>query len=86
VVEQEIQRQPLMDKLSANLRSENMRRIRSSGTRPEMLVRRLAHGMGYRFRLHRKDLVSRIWFSPAAVTERVNDSHDDVDGLSSTAS
>lgn len=48
-----------MDKFSANLRSENMRRIRSSGTRPEMLVRRLALGMGYRFRLHRKDLPSK---------------------------
>lgn len=48
-----------MDKLSANLRSENMRRIRSSGTRPEMLVRRLALGMGCRFRLHRKDLPSK---------------------------
>jgi DNA mismatch endonuclease (patch repair protein) len=45
-----------MDKLSPDRRSENMRRIRSAGTKPEMLVRRLAHGMGYRFRLHRKDL------------------------------
>lgn len=33
-----------------------MRRIRSKGTKPEMLVRRLAHRLGYRFRLHRKDL------------------------------
>lgn len=33
-------------------RSENMRRIRSTGTAPEMVVRRLAHGMGFRFRLH----------------------------------
>jgi DNA mismatch endonuclease, patch repair protein len=37
-------------------RSENMRRIRSKGTKPEMLVRRLVHGMGYRYRLHRPDL------------------------------
>lgn len=33
-------------------RSENMRRIKSKGTKPEMLVRRLVHGMGYRYRLH----------------------------------
>ncbi|HET6378089.1 MAG TPA: very short patch repair endonuclease [Methylocella sp.] len=37
-------------------RSENMRRIRSKDTKPEMLVRRLAHKMGYRYRLHRRDL------------------------------
>lgn len=33
-------------------RSENMRRIKSKGMKPEMLVRRLVHGMGYRYRLH----------------------------------
>lgn len=33
-----------------------MRAIRSKGMKPEMTVRRLAHGMGYRYRLHRKDL------------------------------
>jgi DNA mismatch endonuclease (patch repair protein) len=37
-------------------RSENMRRIRSKGMRPELAVRSLVHGMGYRYRLHRKDL------------------------------
>ena len=37
-------------------RSEVMGRIRSSDTRPEMMVRRLAHAMGYRYRLHRRDL------------------------------
>lgn len=30
--------------------------VRSTGTKPEMAVRRLAHALGYRFRLHRKDL------------------------------
>lgn len=30
--------------------------IRSKDTGPEMLVRRLVHSMGYRYRLHRKDL------------------------------
>jgi len=33
-----------------------MRAIRSRDTQPELIVRRLAHRMGYRFRLHRKDL------------------------------
>lgn len=37
-------------------RSENMRRIRSKNTAPEMTVRHLVHGMGYRYRLHRKDV------------------------------
>lgn len=33
-----------------------MRRIKSKGMKPELAVRRLAHRLGYRFRLHRKDL------------------------------
>jgi DNA mismatch endonuclease (patch repair protein) len=33
-----------------------MRRIRSADTRPEMVVRRLVHGMGFRYRLHVKTL------------------------------
>ena len=33
-----------------------MRRIRSKNTSPEMTVRRLVHSMGYRYRLHVKDL------------------------------
>ena len=37
-------------------RSENMRRIRSKGMLPELAVRSMVHRMGYRFRLHRKDL------------------------------
>ncbi|MFC4523250.1 very short patch repair endonuclease [Cupriavidus pinatubonensis] len=37
-------------------RSENMRRIRSKDTAPELLVRRLVWSLGYRYRLHRKDL------------------------------
>lgn len=37
-------------------RSFNMSRIRAKDTRPEMLVRSLVHQMGFRFRLHRKDL------------------------------
>jgi DNA mismatch endonuclease (patch repair protein) len=37
-------------------RSRIMRAIKSADTAPEMAVRRLVHGMGYRFRLHRRDL------------------------------
>jgi DNA mismatch endonuclease (patch repair protein) len=45
-----------MDKLSPQRRSANMARIRSKNTNPEIVLRRLIHGLGYRFRLHRKDL------------------------------
>jgi len=37
-------------------RSENMRRIRSKDTAPELIVRRLIHSLGYRYRLHQTDL------------------------------
>jgi len=33
-----------------------MRRIKSKDTKPELIVRRLAHRLGFRYRLHRKDL------------------------------
>jgi DNA mismatch endonuclease (patch repair protein) len=45
-----------MDTLTPEVRSEVMRRVRSKNTRPEMAVRRVLHGLGYRFRLHRPDL------------------------------
>ena len=48
-----------MDKITAERRSWNMSRIRSANTSPERLVRSLLHRMGYRFRLHRKDLPGR---------------------------
>lgn len=37
-------------------RSANMRAIRSKDMRPELEVRSHVHKLGYRFRLHRKDL------------------------------
>ena len=40
-------------------RSEIMSRIRGRGTKPEVIVRRIAHRLGFRFRLHRKDLPGR---------------------------
>lgn len=48
-----------MDNISPERRSENMRRIISKGMKPEVEVRRLVHKMGYRFRIHRKDLPGR---------------------------
>lgn len=46
----------MTDTLTAEERSERMRRVRAADTKPEMVVRRLIHGMGYRYRLHGKDL------------------------------
>ncbi len=48
-----------MDRISTEHRSWNMSKIRSANTSPELLVRSLLHRMGYRFRLHRKDLPGR---------------------------
>ncbi len=36
-----------------------MSRVRAKDTRPEMIVRRLVHSLGYRYRLHRGDLPGR---------------------------
>jgi len=46
----------MTDKISTSERSWNMSVIRSTGMKPEMLVRSLVHRMGYRYRLHAKDL------------------------------
>lgn len=46
----------MTDQLSPERRSNNMRRIRSRDTIPEMAVRRRLHGLGYRYRLHARDL------------------------------
>jgi DNA mismatch endonuclease (patch repair protein) len=45
-----------VDTLTPERRSHNMRAIRSKNMLPELMVRRLVHKLGYRFRLHRKDL------------------------------
>jgi DNA mismatch endonuclease, patch repair protein len=45
-----------MDTFSPQKRSAIMRRVRSVNTRPEMKVRSLLHRLGFRFRLHRKEL------------------------------
>lgn len=46
----------MTDPLSPAQRSALMSRIRGKDTQPELAVRRLLHAMGYRFRLHRRDL------------------------------
>ncbi len=45
-----------MDTINVERRSSNMRAIKSKNTHPEMVVRKIVHAMGYRFRLYRKDL------------------------------
>ena len=37
-------------------RGKTLRAVKSKNTKPEMAVRRLVHDLGYRYRLHRKDL------------------------------
>ena len=45
-----------MDNLSKQERSERMSRIKGTDTGPEMTVRRIVHGMGFRYRLHVREL------------------------------
>jgi len=45
-----------MDTLTPEQRSERMSRVRSKDTKPELIVRRLVHGMGFRYRLHVRDV------------------------------
>lgn len=46
----------MADTLSPAQRSERMSLIRGKDTRPELVGRRMVHRLGYRFRLHRRDL------------------------------
>lgn len=45
-----------MDSVSAARRSEIMARISSKDTKPEMLIRRMLHRLGYRYALHNRKL------------------------------
>jgi DNA mismatch endonuclease (patch repair protein) len=45
-----------MDTVDPTRRSAMMAQVKGKNTAPELRVRRLAHAMGLRFRLHRKDL------------------------------
>lgn len=46
----------MADSVSPERRSQIMGAVRCNGTKPELIVRRAAHRLGYRFRLHRRDL------------------------------
>lgn len=46
----------MADVLTPDQRRRNMAAIKGKNTKPEMIVRRLIHSFGYRYRLHRKDL------------------------------
>jgi DNA mismatch endonuclease (patch repair protein) len=45
-----------MDVVDKVRRSAMMARVRGKNTTPELLVRRAAHALGYRYRLHRRNL------------------------------
>ena len=46
----------MTDNRSSALRSKTMSAVRQKHTGPELAIRRLLHGLGYRYRLHRKAL------------------------------
>ncbi|MDD5005049.1 MAG: very short patch repair endonuclease [Candidatus Omnitrophica bacterium] len=45
-----------MDRISKEARSRNMAAIKGTNTIPEMAVRRMLYSLGYRYRLHKKNL------------------------------
>lgn len=49
----------MADWLTVEQRRRVMQAIKSKDTGPEMAVRRLVHGLGYRYRLHKKGLPGR---------------------------
>lgn len=58
--------QPMADVVSSETRSRMMSGIRGKNTKPELLVRRLLHAKGFRFRIHatlsgKPDLVFPKW-------------------------
>lgn len=46
----------MTDRISSYSRSRNMAAIKSKNTSPELFIRSMVHRLGYRFRLHAKDL------------------------------
>lgn len=48
-----------MDILTPEQRKRNMSAIKGRDTKPEILLRKLLHSLGYRFRIQRKDLPGR---------------------------
>ena len=49
----------MADTLTPEQRSAHMARIGAKDTGPELVVRRLLHSLGYRYRLHRRNLPGR---------------------------
>jgi DNA mismatch endonuclease (patch repair protein) len=49
----------MADVLTKKQRSFNMSRIRGKNTMPEMIVRSLVHRMGYRYSLHKRNLLGQ---------------------------
>ena len=49
----------MVDRISKEQRSAVMSRIKSKKTKPEMVVRRSLHRLGYRYRLHAPELKGR---------------------------
>ena len=49
----------MADNVSPEVRRWTMAQVKSKGMKPEMQIRRLLHGLGYRYRLHRADLPGR---------------------------
>lgn len=48
-----------MDTLTPEQRRFTMRRVKSENTGPELAVRRIVHGMGFRYKLHDRNLPGR---------------------------
>jgi DNA mismatch endonuclease, patch repair protein len=46
----------MSDNLTAEQRRRAMARVQQKNTKPEIIIRSLLHGLGYRFRLHNKKL------------------------------
>jgi DNA mismatch endonuclease (patch repair protein) len=57
----------MSDRLTPAQRSWNMSRIRGKNTKPELLVRRLLHAKGYRYRLHGRSGSVRLPGNPDLV-------------------
>ncbi|WP_081736766.1 very short patch repair endonuclease [Arthrobacter sp. MA-N2] len=55
------------DLLTPEQRSRNMSKIRGKNTKPELLVRRLLHAKGYRYRLHGRTTGGKLPGSPDLV-------------------
>ena len=60
---------PLVMKSSSKEVSERMKRMPTKDSKPELRLRKAIYGLGFRYRLHRKDLPGKpdIAFGPAKV-------------------